>query len=494
MKFANFLWDAFGPKKPLYTGPRPFGDAAVNGFDFDIESILVAGEDPSDLFRGYGVMIDTLRALYALESKQYYISGAPQCVVPDAHLAPAIKSSWFDFIFVQFYNTPQCSARAFFDHTYGAYGGPPTDISFDAWVSFLVSNSPNPNIKLYLGLPAAPAIAYDAKMYLNPTEAKSIIENFQCKYPKVFGGVMVYEATASETNSIGGKAYAKVLKEIEQDSTCGTKPVTSSAVSSSTKASSSTQSVTNSTVSSSTKASTTSVVSSTLSSTASASSSTQSVINSTLSTTKASSTNSTGKSTTLSRSTGTGYSYSPAGTSVSTSGIPSARSSTGKWNSTTLSISATVHTPSPSYSASASASTLHQRSSGRWNTSTTSSRPRHSPPASLNHYSSGTAPYASSGTAASYSSKTPPYPLSSGTGPNPQSSKTPPYPYSSETASIPSLSATERPTSYSSGTGPIHYSTGLVAHSGPSSGVSLSPSSASSNPSPKTQAVVTTVM
>jgi chitinase len=36
--FADFLWGAFGPKTVAWgTGPRPFGDAVVDGFDFDIE-------------------------------------------------------------------------------------------------------------------------------------------------------------------------------------------------------------------------------------------------------------------------------------------------------------------------------------------------------------------------------------------------------------------------------------------------------------------------
>jgi chitinase len=44
---ADFLWSAFGPKDPAWTGPRPFdyaytGDVnSVDGFDFDIEHINV---------------------------------------------------------------------------------------------------------------------------------------------------------------------------------------------------------------------------------------------------------------------------------------------------------------------------------------------------------------------------------------------------------------------------------------------------------------------
>ena len=211
-EFADTLWRLFGPNKELpgSTYPRPFQNAAVDGFDLDIESILVDGQDEDDLDRGYGTLVNRLRHHYDKEPKRYYISGAPQCVVPDAHLAKAIEQADFDFLFVQFYNTNFCSARAFFDHTYGSFDGERTDISFDAWVQF-VHNS-HSQAKVYLGLPAAPSIPTQAAMYLQPSEAKEVIAHFQCKYPEEFGGVMVYEATASGRNSVEGMSYADKLK------------------------------------------------------------------------------------------------------------------------------------------------------------------------------------------------------------------------------------------------------------------------------------------
>lgn len=35
--FAQFLWKAFGPSDIGWTGPRPFGRATVDGFNFDLE-------------------------------------------------------------------------------------------------------------------------------------------------------------------------------------------------------------------------------------------------------------------------------------------------------------------------------------------------------------------------------------------------------------------------------------------------------------------------
>ena len=130
-----------------------------------------------------------------------------ECIVPDAHLADAIETSPFDFLFIQFYNTPQCSARAYFDHS---YGGTNTNISFASWVDFVQEKSYNPNTKVYLGLPAAPDtnVVYDLEMYLQPYEAKEIISALQCEYKHEFGGVMMYEATFSQNNQVNGQPYA----------------------------------------------------------------------------------------------------------------------------------------------------------------------------------------------------------------------------------------------------------------------------------------------
>jgi chitinase len=153
--FADFLWGAFGPQDAAWVSagkPRPFTDAAVDGFDFDIESNFfgAAQKDANgntvvkpESF-GYNFMIDRLRSHYAASSGAFYISGAPQCIIDDAHLAPAIADSWFDFLFVQLYNTPECSARA-------AVSGVST-FPLAAWTSVAATKSANPNVKIYLGL------------------------------------------------------------------------------------------------------------------------------------------------------------------------------------------------------------------------------------------------------------------------------------------------------------------------------------------------------
>jgi chitinase len=152
--FSDFLWGAFGPQEDTWVTagkPRPFGDACVDGFDFDIESFGFA-PTPTDsngntLLNpesfGYNFMVDRLRTLYA--GGPFYISAAPQCIIPDSHLSDAIASSHFDFLFVQLYNTPQCSARAAIAGTAN-----PTLATWDQTITD--GKSFNPDVKVYLGL------------------------------------------------------------------------------------------------------------------------------------------------------------------------------------------------------------------------------------------------------------------------------------------------------------------------------------------------------
>ena len=164
--FADFVWGAFGPVTAAWTaaqGPRPFGNAIIDGFDFDIESNYY-GSYPSDAngnpvtdyqSRGYADMIARLRTNYLKDtSKTYYISGAPQCPTPDTHLSDAITNAWFDFVFVQFYNTAGCSARDGINHLKGTSAN---DISMKSWTGTAYNGYPavvpmNPNVKIYVGL------------------------------------------------------------------------------------------------------------------------------------------------------------------------------------------------------------------------------------------------------------------------------------------------------------------------------------------------------
>ncbi|KAF2659252.1 carbohydrate-binding module family 18 protein [Lophiostoma macrostomum CBS 122681] len=213
--FAEFLWGAFGPQTDAWVAdgkPRPFGDAEVDGFDLDIEGLMDPAPFDTYQYANYGHFVSYLKnSLFPTASGTYYISGAPQCVVPDARLTDAISTSSFDFIFVQFYNTAACSARA----GYNGLSASSTAFTFDDWVSFLETSSADPSVKLYMGLPAGEAGApYDTDSYLKPEEAQELISFYASKYSDIFGGVMLWEATVSSQNQICSKSYSSWAKDI----------------------------------------------------------------------------------------------------------------------------------------------------------------------------------------------------------------------------------------------------------------------------------------
>lgn len=189
---AKELWWIFGPTGQAGAPPdlpRPFGDAIVDGFDFDIEG------SPSD---AWGQLASALRAKMPSGG---LLTAAPQCVVPDANLASTISQAAFDYLFIQFYNTKQCSARAHLDNSYGKSenGNKATDISYNAWVKWLKENASGGQVpQLFIGLPGSPSSTTDSQMYLNQQEATTLLKDFY--QDAHFGGVMLWEATSALNN------------------------------------------------------------------------------------------------------------------------------------------------------------------------------------------------------------------------------------------------------------------------------------------------------
>ncbi|KAK6121851.1 hypothetical protein DH2020_044405 [Rehmannia glutinosa] len=157
---ANYLWNAFLGGN---SGTRPLGDAILDGIDFDIES-------------GSGQFWDELaRALSAFSSqRRVYLSAAPQCPIPDAHLDAAIQTGLFDYIWVQFYNNQQCDYRGSVDNLLARW---------NQWASV-------PGRQVFLGLPAAPAAAGGG--YMPPDVLISQVLPVIRSSPK-YGGVMLWD-------------------------------------------------------------------------------------------------------------------------------------------------------------------------------------------------------------------------------------------------------------------------------------------------------------
>ena len=146
-------------------------------------------------------MVQRLRSNFIGANKPKIITIVPQCIVPDANMGGMITNTQFDIIWVQYYNTPQCSARnwANANPNYLLTGiEAASSFSYDTWADF-ISGTASANAKLYIGLPGAPATADpSSNFYLNTTEMSSLVKAYHCK--ENFGGIMIWEATEAENN------------------------------------------------------------------------------------------------------------------------------------------------------------------------------------------------------------------------------------------------------------------------------------------------------
>lgn len=190
---GQYLWDAYG-NTAVENVHRPFGRNFVNGWDFDIE--VSSGS------QYYQYLINKLRANFLSDSSnKYYITGAPQCPIPEPNMQQIITKSQFDYLWIQFYNNPSCSVN-----------GP---INFRSWVDN-IAGTPSANAKIFIGLPASPLAATGtsdgAQYYLEPDSLADLI----CDYASepLFGGIMVWSAGFSDSNTKNDCSYVQQARNI----------------------------------------------------------------------------------------------------------------------------------------------------------------------------------------------------------------------------------------------------------------------------------------
>ncbi|KAI0409696.1 putative endochitinase CHI2 [Xylaria palmicola] len=206
---GTYLWEAYGNSGSTSV-KRPFGDAFVNGFDFDLE-----------LNRGnefYPDMISTLRESFKSDSKnQYYITGAPQCPIPEPNMGVLIDKAQFDYLWPQFYNNN--------NYTYPCAlpinGNAP--FNYDKWLSY-TAGTPSKDAKIFVGVPAAPLGANGSPngetYYATPDQLASIVGDI--KGESRFGGIMMWSAGFSDSNVNDGCNYAQQARAIlDNGSPCG---------------------------------------------------------------------------------------------------------------------------------------------------------------------------------------------------------------------------------------------------------------------------------
>ncbi|KAF8945802.1 Chitinase 1 [Haplosporangium gracile] len=178
--FADQIWDLFlgGASET-----RPFGDAVLDGVDLDLES----GQNA-----GYVAFVDSLRAKFAGGTRHYYITAAPQCPYPDMATKDALEHSWFDLVWVQFYNN-YCGINNF---------GSGTSFNFATWNNWATTASLNKNVRILLGVPGGPGAAGTG--VIDAGRLNTILAAVQ-SYSN-FGGVMMWDAGISRQSGLAASA------------------------------------------------------------------------------------------------------------------------------------------------------------------------------------------------------------------------------------------------------------------------------------------------
>ncbi|KAI1374212.1 carbohydrate-binding module family 18 protein [Hypoxylon crocopeplum] len=249
--FANVLWGLFGPRTTTWVNagkPRPFDyngvGFSVDGFDLDIEHA------PTDNWAGYTALATQLRTNYNTATGQtFYLTASPQCVVPDANLRGVLQQGVFDMLFIQYYNTPQCSAATWAANNAnykpgGAFNT--AGFTFDTWTTWLAS-TPSKNARLFIGLPGSSSAA-SAVSVVGTAQAQNLIDAYYCR--SNFGGVGVWEATYAAANVASGLNFYQNMKKVLNTSSTDTRLSCVAPAPSSTSSTSSTRTPTPTTTSS----------------------------------------------------------------------------------------------------------------------------------------------------------------------------------------------------------------------------------------------------
>lgn len=124
-----------------------------------------------------------------------------------------IASVAFDALFIQFYNTPACSARAWVNANPNYVAGTRPVVSggltYDTWTTALATSASSA-AKLYLGLAGSEYAVNDTSYYINPNETTNLINAYFCN--KNFGGVAIWDAEYADENVYLGQTFTQWTK------------------------------------------------------------------------------------------------------------------------------------------------------------------------------------------------------------------------------------------------------------------------------------------
>lgn len=176
---ADYIWNNFLGGQ---SNSRPFGDAVLDGVDFDIEG----GQG----LPFYAALATRLSVHGQSSGKKLLLTAAPQCVFPDTNLKDAISTGLFDYVWVQFYNN------------FCQYSTNPNGFksSWGQWNNV-------PAKKIFVGLPASQGAAGGG--FVPPEVLTSQILPF-VKSSAKYGGVMLWNKYFDDQSGYSSKIKPSV--------------------------------------------------------------------------------------------------------------------------------------------------------------------------------------------------------------------------------------------------------------------------------------------
>lgn len=202
-RLAENIWNMIGKG---WTYERPFGDAAVDGFDFDIEGGSSFGN------KNYDQVAYRLKQLMdqdkAFTKKPWILTASPQCPLPDEKMDKMMRAVPFDAAFIQYYNNPGCAATTWIKNKVQTGAG--STFNFGAWDAWAKASSKNKDIKLFMTLPLSGSAGVG---YVSRTVAQNIINDIK-KYTS-FAGFAAWDASVAKANTGYISAIRTTLNNIQ---------------------------------------------------------------------------------------------------------------------------------------------------------------------------------------------------------------------------------------------------------------------------------------
>ncbi|KAF9909105.1 Chitinase 1 [Linnemannia zychae] len=187
--FADQVWDLFLGGS---SNTRPFRSAVLDGIDLDLE----LGQN-----YGYAAFVDALRGKFSSGSRPFYITAAPQCPYPDVATKEALEQSWFDLVWVQFYNN-YCGVNNFSSGSF----------NFATWNNWATTVSKNKDVRILLGVPGGPGAAGSG--VISAAQLNTILA--AVKSYSNFGGVMMWDTGIARQSGLAASA-ARFLRGFGSD-------------------------------------------------------------------------------------------------------------------------------------------------------------------------------------------------------------------------------------------------------------------------------------